>query len=228
MRQFGVIGLGRFGSSVARTLSEEGHQVLGVDIDEDAVQAASEYVTQVVQVDGIDEKSLRSIGMDNVDVAVVGIGDQIEASILITLNLKEIGVKEIVCKAVTENHRKVLEKVGATKIVFPERDMGIRIAKSLISPKILEHIGLSSQCSILEMEPPDEFVGKTLQDLDLRAKYGLNVIAIKKQTTDKVLAKYKKEEIDISPTPERIIKKDDVMVVIGSNKNIEKVKKQNK
>jgi len=222
MRQFAVIGLGRFGASVAKTLSEKGHQVLGVDIDSEAVQAASEYVTQAVQVDGTDENTLASIGLDNIDVAVVGIGDKIEASILITLSLKELGIKEIVCKAVTVNHGKVLEKVGATKVVFPERDMGVRIANSLISPNILEHIGLSSQCSILEMHPPAEFIGKTLQELDLRAKYGLNIIAIKKKGEEN------KEDINISPKPDKIIEEDDIMVVIGANENIENVKKKTK
>ncbi len=222
MRQFGVIGLGRFGSSVAQTLSDNGYQVLGVDIKEEAVQAASEYVTQAVQINGIDAKSLTAVGMDNVDVAVVGIGDKIEASVLITLNLKEIGVKEIVCKAISNNHGKVLEKIGATKVVFPERDMGIRIANSLISPRIFEHIGLpTSQCSILEMIPPTKFIGKTLLELKLRAKYGLNVIAIKTHDGEK-------EKVDISPRPDQIIKENDIMIVFGSNENIENIKQENK
>lgn len=226
MRQFGVIGLGRFGSSVAKVLSEEGHQVLGVDIDEEVVQEASGYVTQSVQLDATDEKALRSIGMDNVDVAVVGVGDKIEASILITLSLKEIGIEVIVSKAVTENHGKVLQRVGATKVVFPERDMGKRIANSLISPKILEHIGLSSECSILEMKAPKDFIGKSLKELDLRVRYGLNVIAIRK--AKKQMGLIEEDNIDISPKPDRNIEQDDIMVVIGSNKNIENVKKEHK
>lgn len=222
MRQFGVIGLGRFGSSVARTLSENGYQVLGIDIEEEAVQAVSEYATQAVQIDGIDAKSLTAVGMNNIDVAIVGIGDKIEASVLITLNLKEIGVKEIVCKAISNNHGKVLEKVGATKVVFPERDMGIRIANSLISPKIFEHIGLpTSQCSILEMHPHTNFVGKSLMDLKLRAKYGLNVIAIKSHQDEE-------EKVNISPNPDQIIEEDDIMVVFGSNENIENIKHESK
>lgn len=220
MKQFGVIGLGRFGSSVARTLNEKNYQVLAIDINEDAVQLASEYVTQAIQMDGTDKKALASIGMNNVDVAVVGIGDKIEASILITLSLKELGIKEIISKAITENHGKVLERVGATKVVFPERDMGVRIANSLIYPKVLENIGLSSQCSILEIIAPKDFVGKNLKELNLRAQYGLNIIAIKDKK------KTAEESIDISPNPEKIIKEDDILILIGSANNIDSLKEK--
>jgi trk system potassium uptake protein TrkA len=133
MKQFAVIGLGRFGASVAKTLAEKRQQVLAIDINEEKVQEFSEFVTQAVCIDATDEKALKAVGIKDVDVAIVSVGDDIEASILITLVLKEIGIKEIITKAVTEEQGKVLEKIGANRIIFPERDMGIRLAASLIS-----------------------------------------------------------------------------------------------
>jgi len=135
MRQFAVVGLGRFGSSVAETLSSKGCQVLAIDTDEEKVQDLSELVAQAVCVDATDEKALKAVGIEPVDVAIVSVGGNIESSVLITLVLKEIGIKEVIAKAVTKDHGKVLEKVGADRVVFPERDMGIRIANALTSPK---------------------------------------------------------------------------------------------
>lgn len=226
MRQFAVIGLGRFGSSVAKTLSEKGHEVLGIDVDEEKIQDLSELVTQVVCIDATDEKALRAVGIENVDVAVVSIGGNLEASILITLILKEIGIKEVISKAVTTEHGKVLQRVGATKMVFPERDMGVRLANSLISPTIVEHIELSSDCSIVEVIPPSEFVGKSLGDIDIRAEYGVNVIAIKRKVplVTKEGKKVFEQRIDVSPKADDIIYKEDILVVLGENKNIEKLK----
>lgn len=219
MRQFAVIGLGRFGSSVARTLSEMGHQVLAIDLDEDRVQEFSEIVAQAVCVDATDEKALKAVGIENIDVAVVGVGDNIEASILITLALKEIGVNQVITKSVTDDQGKVLERVGADKIIFPERDMGVRLANSLISPKVSEHIGLSSDCSIIEIAPPREFVGKTLKQLNLRATYGLNIIAIKSIGDDG------NETVNPIPEADYKIKAQDKLMIVGPNKNIEKLKK---
>ena len=228
MRQYAVIGLGRFGSSVARTLAEKGKEVLCVDTDEEKVQDISEFVTHAVCIDARDEKALRAVGVENVDVAVVSIGSNLEASILITLILKEIGIKEVISKAVTADHGKVLTRVGATRIVFPERDMGVRLANSLISPAIIEHIELSVGHSTAEVVPPPDFVGRSLGDVDIRAKYGVNVIAIKKKVP--VVAKDGKkrveQRINVSPTADDSISKDDILVVLGENGNIDKLKKQ--
>jgi trk system potassium uptake protein len=220
MRQFAVIGLGRFGSSVAKTLSEKGYQVLAIDIADDKVQDYSEIVAQAVCVDATDEKALKAVGVDSVDVVIVSVGNNIEASVLITLVLKEMGIKEVVAKAVTEEQGKVLEKVGADKIVFPERDMGIRVANSLTSPKVSEHIDLSSNVSIIEIKAPKDFVGKSLKLLSVRVKYGLNIVAIK--STDDVGAE------SINPTPEADykIKALDKLMVVGPNENIEKLKQK--
>lgn len=224
MKQFAVIGLGRFGFSVAETLAAKNCQVLAIDIEEEKVQDISEFVTHAVQVDATDEKALKAVGIEDVDVAVVAIG-AIEASILIALTLKEIGIKEIVAKAASADHGKILERVGATKVIFPERDMGSRLASSLLAPKIVDHINLSDAYSILEMVPPQNFMGRSLREIDVRAKYGLNVIGIKKPAPKDKEGKGRFEEnINLSPKAEDVIREGDILIVIGSNKNIEKMK----
>ncbi|MEA3328593.1 MAG: TrkA family potassium uptake protein [Candidatus Omnitrophota bacterium] len=227
MKQFAVIGLGRFGLSVARILSEKGHQVLAIDILAEKVQEASSYVTQAVQVEITDEKGLRAVGIEHVDCAIVGIGG-LEASILVTLTLKEIGISEIVSKAVNGLHGKVLQKVGATKVVFPERDMGIKLANSLVSPRIIEQIDLSSDYSIMETAVPREFTGSSLAQLGVRAKYGITIIAIRRKepvVTEEGKSEVR-ESVNILPEANYIIKEDDVLIIIGSNKDIEKLKKK--
>jgi len=220
MRQFAVIGLGRFGCSVAKTLSEKGYQVLAIDISDEKVQDFAEIAAQSVCVDATDEKALKAVGIGAVDVAVVSVGNNIEASILITLVLKELGIKEVIAKAVSEEQGKVLEKIGADKIVFPERDMGIRLASALTSDKVSEHIDLSSACSIIEIKAPKDFIGKNLKQLSVRVKYGLNIVAIK--STDDSGQEY------VNPIPEAdyTIKALDKLLVVGPNANIEKLKKK--
>ncbi len=220
MRQFAVVGLGRFGSSVAETLSSKGCQVLAIDIDEEKVQDISEVVAQAVCVDATDEKALKAVGIEPIDVAIVSVGGNIESSVLITLVLKELGIKEIIAKAVTKDHGKVLDRVGADRVVFPERDMGARIANALTSPKVSEHIDLSPECSIIEIKAPQEFMGRSLKQLNLRVEFGLNVVAIK--------SKDAKGEEAINPTPEADykIRSQDKLMIVGPNKNIEKLKKK--
>ncbi len=225
MRQFAVIGLGRFGWIVAKSLTDKKYQVLAIDSDERIVQDISEEVTQAVCLDATDEKALRAAGVENVDVAIVGIGTNLEASILATLNLKEIGIKEIVCKAISEDHKKVLEKIGATKVIQPEKEMGARVANSLVSTSVLEQIELSGEASIVELIAPKDFIGKSLREIDVRARFGVTVIAVKR----KIPAASKKEEEDIvnvAPKAEDIVKKGDILVVLGENENIEKIKKE--
>ncbi len=225
MRQFAVIGLGRFGLSVARTLAEKGYQVLAIDIKEPITQDISDEVTQAVCLDATDEKALRGVGIENVDVAIIGVGTNLEASILITLNLKEIGVKEVVCKAVNKDHKKALEKIGATKVIQPEKEMGVRVANSLVSSSVIEHIELSDESSIVELIAPKEFIGKSLREVDVRAKFGVTVIAVKRKIPS--ASKGKEEEIvNVSPQAEDIIKKGDILVVLGPNENIDKLKKK--
>jgi len=220
MRQFAVIGLGRFGSSVAKTLSEKGYQVLAIDLNEDRVQDYSDITAQAVCVDATDVKALKAVGVENVDAAVVSVGNNIEASILITLELKELGIKEVVVKSVTEEQGKVLQKVGADKIIFPERDMGARLASTLAYPEVSEHINLSSSCSIIEIQAPQDFVGKSLKQLNLRVEYSLNVVAVKSQD------EAGSEVVDPTPEADYKIKQQDKLMIVGSNENIEKLKKK--
>ena len=209
MKQFIVLGLGRFGSAVATTLVELGHEVLGVDNDEERVDALKDKITQAVQADITEERVLKELGVKNFDAAIVSIATDLEASILVTMMLKEMGLKYIIAKAQNTLHGKVLEKIGVDKIVFPERDMGRRIARSLIIPNIKDYIELEPDYSVIEIETLPEFADKTLSELDLRNKYGINVLAIKRDNS-----------FNISPQAKDVIKKDDFLIVIGETKKI--------
>lgn len=204
-KQFVVIGLGRFGSSVARTLYELGNDVLVIDINEDLVQDISDSVTHAVQMDATDENSLRSLGIRNFDVAVVTIGDNIQASIMVTLLIKELGVKYIIAKGNSDLHSKVLYKIGADRVILPEKDMGVRVAHNLVSSSILDYIELSEDYSIIEVQVLSKWCNKPMKDLEFRSKYGINVIAIKRN-----------EKINLNPSAEDLIKENDVLVAIGS------------
>lgn len=212
MKQFAVIGCGRFGSSVARTLYGLGYDVLAIDENEDVIQNISDFVTHAVQADATDEASIKSLGIRNFDVAVITIGSDIQSSILITLIVKELGVKYVVAKAQNELHAKVLYKIGADRVVFPERDMGVRVAHNLVSSNILDYIELAPDYSIVEIAALRDWEGKTLSELNMRARYGINVMAIKHGT-----------EINISPNALDVIRKDDVLVVIGHNDDVQKL-----
>jgi trk system potassium uptake protein TrkA len=229
MKQFAVIGLGRFGSSVAAALAQKGQQVIAIDKNEELVHDIMDNVTKAVCLDATDEKAVRSVGLQDVDVAICGIGTDVEASILITLLLKDLGVPGIICKAVNEAHKKVLEKIGATKVIQPERDMGERIAETLISVSetVVDHIGLSGDSSIIEVIAPEEFVGKSLRDLDIRAQYEVNVIAIKKKI--KVMKdgeEVEEEKVDVTPQADDVVAKGDILVVFGANDKIQTLRKK--
>ncbi|MHC1720641.1 MAG: TrkA family potassium uptake protein [Clostridiaceae bacterium] len=216
-KQYVVIGIGRFGSSVAKTLFTLDNDVLALDADEENVQRISEYVTHAVQVDATDENSLKSLGLRNMDVAVITIGADIQASIMATLIVKEMGVKYIIAKANNEIHAKVLYKIGADKVIQPERDMGVRVAHNLISSNILDYIELSEDYNIAEIVSADEWFGKTIIDLNFRVNYGLNVMAIKRG-----------EKIEVSPGPNFRIEEGDVIVAIGDTRSLEKIELRTK
>lgn len=227
MKQFAVIGLGRFGAAVVNTLAKKRQQVIAIDKSEELVHDVMDLATKAVCLDAEDEKAVKAVGLEDVDVAICAIGTNIEASILITLILKDLGIKEIVCKATTEAHKKVLEKIGATRVILPERDMGNRIADTLISQSetILDHIGLSADSSIIDFLVPDDFVGKTLRDLSIRARFGVNVIAIKKiKKTARDGEEVEEESINAAPQADDIITKGDILVVFGANDKIDKMK----
>lgn len=210
-KQFVVIGLGSFGSSVAKTLYSLGNEVLAVDSDEAIVREIADYVTHAVQVDTSDEKSLKDLGISNFDVAVIGIGTDMQASIMATLIVKELGVKYIVSKAHDEMHAKLLYKIGADRVVFVERDMGVRVAHNIFASNILDYIELSPDYNISEIVCPEEWHGKTLKEIDVRANYGLSVIAIKRE-----------HDVNIAPKADDIISYDDVIIAIGATKELGK------
>lgn len=208
-KQFAIIGMGRFGTSVAKSLSKMGFEVLAIDSSEQKIQDVANMVTHAVSAESTDEDALKALGVRNFDVVVVAIGQDIQASILTTLILKDLGVPTIVAKAQNELHGKVLSKIGADKVVFPERDMGMRVAHNLISPNILDYIELSDDHSIVEIRATPLIIGKNLKELDIRAKYGCNVMAIKNNG-----------KTNISPYAEDRIKEGDVLVIIGQNDHL--------
>lgn len=214
-RQFAVIGLGRFGSAMATTLAELGHDVIGVDGDAERVRALADTITQAVELDATDERALRSVGIQDVDVAVVSIGENIESSLLVVMQLRELGVKTIVAKAVTPLHGKILEKLGVSRVIFPEREMAVRIAHGLVMPNVIDYIELSRDFSIVELPAPEMFVGRTLKQLELRPKYGLTLIAIKRRSspTGPVVT-------NIAPAADDVIRTGDVLSLLGGNERI--------
>ncbi|BDG34980.1 potassium channel family protein [Saccharococcus caldoxylosilyticus] len=210
-KQFAVIGLGRFGGSICRTLSEQGMEVLAIDIDEDRVNEFASIVSHAVVGDSTDENVLKSLGIRNFDHVIVAIGDNIQASILTTLILKELGVQHITVKATNDYHEKVLKKIGADQIVHPERDMGERIAYNLISNNVLDYLELSDKHSIVEIVASERLDGHSLLELDIRARYGINIVAIRRGTN-----------VIVSPLASEIIRKGDVLVVIGADEDIDR------
>ncbi|MBM7552931.1 potassium channel family protein [Thalassobacillus pellis] len=213
-KEYAVIGLGRFGGSICRELSSEGMEVLAIDIDEDKVNEYKEIASHAVIADSTDETVLRELGIRNIDHVIVAIGDNIQASLLTTLMLEELGVKKITVKAQNDYHEKILSKIGADHVVHPERDMGKRIAHNIISNNILDYIELSDDHSVVEVKAGAKMRDKTLVDLDIRAQYGCNVVAIKRG-----------KEIFVSPRATEVIHENDVLIVIGADKDISRFEK---
>lgn len=212
MKSFAVIGAGRFGSSLARTLYELGHEVMVMDSDEEIIQHISEDVTHSVVVDVMDEFALKDLGISNFDVVIVAIGSDTEASIMATIIAKELGAKKVIAKATTDFQGKVLAKVGADRVIYPERDMGIRVAHNLVSTNVLEFIELSPDYGIIEITALDSWIGRSLLELDLPSKHKINVIAIKNS-----------DEIIVAPGSDVIINKDDSLVIVASTTAIKKL-----
>ncbi|WP_322907391.1 TrkA family potassium uptake protein [Paenibacillus campi] len=211
-KQYAIIGIGRFGSSIARTLSEMGFDVLAIDSDEQRVQEVSHIVTQAVVADSTDEEALRAIGLRNFDVVVVAIGEDIQSSILTTLILKEMEIPTVLVKAQNDLHAKVVQRIGADKVIFPERDMGVRVAHHLTSPNVLDYIELSDDYSIVEMKASDSMVGRNLIELNIRARYRCNVMAIKRNN-----------HMNIAPSPEERLEADDIVVIVGQKHDLIKL-----
>jgi trk system potassium uptake protein TrkA len=208
-KTFGVIGLGRFGYHVARTLAQGGAEVIACDVDEEKVREISEYVSLAYALDATDAKALKESGIANVDVAVVSVGENIEASILIVVQLKELGVKEIVAKAVNPLHGKVLEKLGVDRVVYPEKEMAIRVAHSLLAGEFIEEIPIGEKYSLFELKAFDFMLGKTLRELDVRKRFGVSVLAIKRG-----------ENLIVNPMGDEKILPGDILVVLGTTEQL--------
>ena len=204
MKSYAVIGLGRFGSCMARQLCALGGEVLAIDTSAELVQQIANDVTSAVVADAQDKDVLKALGVADCECAVVAIGDNLGASVLATMNLKELGVPYIVCKAHDETHRKVLEKLGADKVLLPEKEVAERMAHSLTSPNVLEYIELSSDYGIVEVPAPRKWEGKSIKELNVRAKLGVNIIAVETGRT-----------VNVSPSADYVVQKDDILVILG-------------
>lgn len=210
-KQFAVIGLGRFGSSLALELMDLGYEVLGIDRDEEVVEDMSELLTHTVVADATDEEVLKSLGIRNFDCGIVAIGDEIQTSILAAILLKESGVNTVVAKAISVLHGRALQKLGVDRVIFPERDMGIRVAHQLVTPNLLDYIELSKEYRIVEMTVTECMDGKTLNDLSTRVRYGVSVVALNQRSG-----------VIVAPTAMDVLRAGDIMVVIGAKENIDR------
>lgn len=214
-REYAVIGLGRFGGSICEELSDEGMKVLAIDLNEHRINEYKNIAFHSVIADSTDEQALKKLGIQNIDHVIVAIGDNIQASILTTVILSELGIKRITVKAQNDYHAKILNKIGAHHVVHPERDMGKRLAHSLISSNILDYLELSDDHSIVEVKVGKKILNKTLVELNIRARYGCNVVAIKQG-----------KSMNVSPRAEYRLQEDDVLVVIGADSDISRFEKQ--
>jgi trk system potassium uptake protein TrkA len=215
MKRFAIIGLGNFGFHMAKALFEEGNEVVAIDTDKARVQAVDSHATEAIVLDATDKDVLRSLGLETMDGVIVSTGTRISTSILICLFLQEIGVKRILAKAQDDDHGKILRRVGATEIIHPERDMAVRVSKSLSRPNVLDFIPLTAEYDLLQVGPPTEFVGKNLKQLNLRAEYNVHIIAIKQQAPENLI---------LVPPADYVIQKSDILIMLGKSQDIRKIK----
>jgi len=216
MKSFCIIGLNTFGQTLALTLSQNGHQVMVIDEDNDIVNVLADQVTNAVVGDPTNEAVLRAAGIKDYDCAVICFDDDMNASILLTLTLKDLGVPKVVARAINDKHSRVLRRVGADDVVFPERDMGEKVAYTLDKNNVLEFIEFSNEYSIVEIKVPDHWIGKTLSELEIRRKYKVNVIAVSDHVTGRM---------DISLTADRVFAPGEQVTLLGANQNIDKIVK---
>lgn len=213
MRTYVVIGLGRFGTAVATELCRLGHEVLAIDDSEDRVQSISSQVTHAVAGDARDPGVLRALGVRNYNCAIVAVADDVGNSALITMNLKEIGVRQVIAKAQSHVHQKVLQKIGADRVVFPEHEMGVKLAHGLSGSNAINFIELSPDYGIVELKLPMEWKGRSLLELNVRAKYRVNIIAVRKKSGEMV----------VSPGGEYVLEEGDVVAALGSNEALSRL-----
>lgn len=215
MKTYLIVGLGRFGTAVALKLRELGNEVMVIDEKEEKVQRVADEVTYAVVGDARDEEVLESLGVRNVDCAVVAIGQDLAASVVITLNLKSLGVPHVVCKAQDDLQKRALEKLGADRVVIPEREMGLKLAQNLTSSSVLDYVELSKDCGLAEIMTPKSWAGKTLPEIDVRKKYGVTVAAMRKADGD----------LTVFVDANYQLKADDELILVGNNDDLARVQK---
>lgn len=216
MKSYAIIGLSSFGHFLAKKLSENGHQIMTVDVSEERIERVKAFVDKAIIADATDKDTLARLGLTDLDGVVVSLGDRMDASTLVTLYLRELKVSNIIAKALTEDHGKILNIIGANHVVFPERDEAFRLASTLENENVLATIELSEGISIIEIAPPQEFIGHTLGELDLRKKYDVLVMVIKEVVP---------EEVILVPTADHMIKDTSILMILGENDKLAKIQK---
>lgn len=212
MARFAVIGLGKFGGHVARALYERGHEVIGVDNDRERVQDLRDHCTRALATDCSDQQALRELGLEDCDAVIVSMGERMDASILVTLYLREIGVRRIVAKAVSFDHGKILELIGATEVVHPERDTAMRLAVALGTRSILEYLPLGVGFSLVELAAPKPFLGRTLGELEIRKRYLIQVVAVKSG-----------HRLELAPGAGYLVAEGDILLVVGRDTDLDAI-----
>jgi trk system potassium uptake protein TrkA len=215
MKRFAVIGLGNFGFHAAKALYEDGNEVVAIDTDRARVQAIDPYCTEALVLDSTDKEALRTLGLEDMDGVIVSTGTKISTSVLICLYLQEIGVKKILAKALDDDHGKILKRVGATEIIHPERDMAVRVSRGLSRPNVLDFIPLAEDFDLIQVGPPSDFIGKSLKDLNLRAKFNVHIIAIKELVPENFI---------LVPPANFVIKDSDILIMLGKSEDIRRIK----
>ncbi|PKM99977.1 MAG: potassium transporter TrkA [Elusimicrobia bacterium HGW-Elusimicrobia-2] len=226
MRQIAIIGLGSFGNALAKALASSGVEVIAIDRDKDRIEELKEYVTLAVACDATDEKTLKNIGLGDVDLACVAIGEDVEACLLTSILLKKLGVPAIFSRAVTPMQKEILKAIGVTRIIEIENEMGKEIANAIIAPRILKRVSLGENHSMAEIKVPPSFVGKRISELNLRQKNRINIVAIKRNVPDIDKAtgsKTTKEEINTVPDPDTYFDENDIIIVAGTDKDIKNI-----
>lgn len=218
-KQFAVIGLGNFGFYLATRLFQKGHEVLGIDKNARQVQEIRDQISQAIIADATDPQALRDLELEKMDTVVIGIGSILNNSILATLNVKDLGVRRVVAKAVSEAHGRILQKIGADEIYFPEKDLAFSVAQKLDNPNVLDYLAFMEGFSIAQLAPPGDFIGKTLMELDLINRYGVQVIAVKEMVPENVV---------MIPTGRFLVRESDLMIVIGPDKALSELQEKSR
>lgn len=217
MGLFAVIGLGAFGSNVVKTLHARGQRVIAVDNNREVVQAIKDYAHKAVLADATEMETLEALELGQVEAAVVSLGQKIDSSVLVVLHLKELGAQTIYAKALNEDHGKILERIGATEVIHPEREVAVRLGRKLAARNVVDYLPFTEGYSIVELAPPREFIGKTLRELRIRNRFGVQVIAVKELIP---------ERVSLVPSPEFVVKDSDILILMGADADLDAMQKQ--